>query len=116
MPNDTNLELRRGDTKVYALHFTDSSGEDINITGWTVFFTASADPEPTNDDNAIIKKTVTVHSDPTNGRTTVILSATDTNILGDYYYDIQVKRVDNSIITVIQGLLTFNADQTRRTS
>jgi len=116
MPNDTNLKLRRGDNKGYLLHFTDDNEADIDITGWTVFFTASDDPSPENDDAAQIKKTITAHTVPLEGKTTINLSPTDTNLLGDFYYDIQVKRLDGSIITVLSGLMTFYADQTRRTS
>lgn len=116
MPNDTNLKLRRGDSKGYLLHFTDDAGADINITGWTVFFTASDNPSPDTDTTAQIRKTITTHTTPLEGKTTINLSPTDTNLLGDFYYDIQVKRLDGSIITVLSGLMTFYADQTRRTS
>lgn len=51
------------------------------------------------DADAIMKKTITSHTDPTHGKTLLILSASDTNIEpGDYIHDCVVKSATGSIL------------------
>jgi hypothetical protein len=110
------LKLVRGDNQVYNLHFTDADDVDIDITGWTVYFTVKHRIEDT-DANAVLKKDITSHSDPTHGITVLILLATDTdNLRGDYFYDVQIKKVDNTIKTVMIDSLEVVGDITRRTT
>lgn len=111
----TNLKITRGDTKSYLLHFTDENTVDKNITGWTIFFTVTCDLEATTDTNAKITKTITTHTDPTHGKSTINLTSTDTNLVGDYYYDVQIK-YDGKIETILMGVITFNADASKRTT
>lgn len=112
-----NLEpIYRGDSREYKLTFTDSKGAAIPITGWKVYFTVK-DNRRDSDDLAVIKKDITVHDDPENGKTKIIISPSDTNDLqpGIYYYDIQVKRGIENILTVLAGRLKIITDITRRT-
>jgi len=109
-----NLKITRGDSKAYLLEFTDGSGVVKDITGWTVFFTVTDNLDAADDTHAQIVKTVTVHTDPTHGKTTINLLPADTNLLGDYYYDIQIK-YDGKVETIVAGVITFNADATKRT-
>ena len=62
------LKIKRGDTKTYTLYFVDEDEAPIDITGWTVFFTAKNKPSD-NDASAVISKTITSHSNPTAGET-----------------------------------------------
>jgi hypothetical protein len=110
-----NLEIIRGDSKSYLLEFTDGAGLAKDITGWVVFFTVTDNLEAVDDSHAQIVKTVTVHTDPTHGKTTINLLSTDTNLVGDYYYDIQVK-YDGKVETIVSGVITFNVDATKRSS
>lgn len=82
----------------YSIPFTvkDSTGTAIDITGQTVFFTVKKSPGGSEDDSdAVIQKTITAFDDPTNGKGTLVLDSTDTNVeLGNYVYDF--KRKDGS--------------------
>ncbi len=113
-----NLEpIYRGDSKEYNLTFTNSNGEKINISEWKVYFTVKTNRR-SSDDLAIIKKDIIVHDDPTNGKTKIILLPEDTENLKPgviYYYDIQVKRDVNNILTVLSGRMKIISDITRRT-
>jgi hypothetical protein len=111
----TNLDIKRGDSKSYTLTFRDEEGSVIDITGWTVFFTVKDKIDDT-DETAVLKKTITSHTDPTNGKTKIELSSTDTNLVGNYIYDIQIKKDTNEINTILEGNITFAKDVTRRTS
>ncbi len=112
-----NLEpLYRGDSREYNITFTDGNGDAIDISEWKVYFTVKKSYFD-SDSQAIIKKDVTVHDDPMNGKTKITLLPVDTDNLtpARYYYDIQIKRGEENILTVLQGKIRIKADVTRRT-
>lgn len=113
----SNLNLIRGDSSSIGFEFQEN-GVASDLTGCTVFFTAKpALTNDTGDTSAVITVEVTSHTNPTAGITTIPLTSTDTNVdPGEYYYDIQVKKVDNSIVSIPAQLLTISADVTRRTT
>jgi len=110
-----DLFFIRGDTA--SINF---SLPGVDITGGTVFFTA----KPTIDaDNADTSAVITIEvtdftgSDPTAGECVIPLSATDTTVApGNYYYDIQVKLADATIISIPVRKLVVLGDITRRTT
>lgn len=111
--------LYRGDTREYALTFTDSNGDPINIDGWTIYFTLKKNERDT-DDEAALKKDTTEH-EPEVGKTKFTLTPSNTNDLkpAKYFYDIQVKKKDGDkdvIVTVVKGNLEILTDITRRTT
>lgn len=67
---------------------TDSEGAVIDITGYTYFFTVKRNRND-SDANATILKTITSHTDPTNGITQITLLTSDTKgkAPGSYLYD-----------------------------
>ena len=117
--SDTRNDLQplyRGDGREYNLVFTDSNGGAIDISGWKVYFTMKKDYKD-DDTKAVIKKDITTHS-LEKGKTTIILLPADTKDIkpDNYCYDIQVKRgTEDSILTVISGMINIKADVTRRT-
>jgi hypothetical protein len=113
---NTQLTIKRGDTTNYNLSFRDEDGNVIDITGWTIFFTVKADIDDVDDD-AVIKKTITEHTNPANGETKIILTSDETNLaIQGYVFDIQTKNASNEIQTIIEGTLTVTKDVTQRTS
>ena len=112
----TNLTIKRGDSKTYTLKFADEDNSPIDITGWTVFFTMKANIDDVDND-AKIKKDITTHTDPTNGETEISLSATDTaQDIGSYVFDIQIKKSTGEIKTILEGIINVGKDVTQRTS
>ncbi len=90
----------------------------IDLTGSTLFFTvktlANADKPDTT---AVISKTITNHYDPTNGKTRISLTSTDTDVpAGNYWYDIQLKDSAGRISSCEKGQIEVLQDITRRTS
>lgn len=110
--------LYRGDTREYDITFTDAQGDAIDITGWKVYFTMTDNNGNNNDDNNSIRKDITEHESPTEGKTKILLTALETDSLhgGKYWYDIQVKKTDNTIHTVAHGKIPVIVDITRRTT
>lgn len=110
------LEVTRGDDKYFTFEFKDEAGVAIDITGWTVYFTVKEDPTD-SDDDAKIKKDQSVHSDAVSGKTTIHLENTETNLLGQYFYDIQIKKPGSNgdVFTVVpDGVIVFKQDITQR--
>ena len=102
--NDTKLTITQGDEKAYNLTFS-TAGVAQNITGATVKMTVR---RTRNNGEALISKVVTEHTDPTEGKTTITLSPTDTAIdLGAYYYDIQISGGGIGKKTVMKGELVI---------
>ena len=110
-----DLIEKRGDTQTYTLYFCDEDGAREDITGWTVFFTVKTKSSDV-DASAIISKTVTTHTDATNGETQISLTSTDLATVGRYIYDVQVKTDTGDIKTVVEGNFTITQDVTTRTS
>lgn len=111
-----NLRAVRGDTFKRSIAFLDEDSLAIDITGWTIFFTVKSRLSNA-DGSAEADDTVTSHTDPTAGLSQISLSASDTAALsGDYFYDIQVKKSDGEIYTIMKGKILFESDTTLRTS
>lgn len=116
-PITKNLELVQKTTKIYEIQFK-KDGANLDITGWTIFFTVK-EKLTDEDDDAKIKKTITTHEDATNGKTLVQLTSTDTDLTPkSYYFDIKFK--DNSVPAqigvIIQGRITITRIVTQRES
>jgi len=110
------LSIKRGDDWSRTLYFQDEDGARIDISLWTLFFTVKAKIDDL-DSSAIISKTITTFSDPTNGEAGISLSSTDTDqAIGTYLFDIQVKTNLGQITTVLEGIITIQDDITKRTS
>ena len=110
-----NFKFPRGDDQVFALELTEN-GAVKDITGWTVYFTLKSKIDDA-DTAAVLKKDITTHTGPTQGKTEIPLLNTETDVLkGIYFYDIQYKDVSTPAIvkTVLSGQMTFTEDVTRR--
>lgn len=111
-----NLEtIYRGDSREYNLTFTNSDNIAIDITSWKIYFTIKLSYR-NGDDKAALKKDITVHDDPTNGKTKIVILPADTENIepGNYWYDIQVRRDGESILTIAWGRIEIRVDITRR--
>lgn len=88
----------------------------VDLTGSTVHFTIKPafDNDPT-DAAAIIKKDITSHTDPTNGKTVIPLTPTDTAVTpGNYGFDIKLKKATGDESTVAIGNVTIKDIYTLR--
>lgn len=104
----------RGDTVIIPLVFTDEGGEALNITGYTFWLTMKSSTDDADDD-AALQVTVSDHTDPSAGKTTITLSAEQTAGLepGKYYYDIQMVSALGVVTTLELSKVKVSADVTR---
>jgi len=85
-----NIRIKRDNDR--ALNITVTKDDVVqDITGWTVYFAVKRRVNDT-DENAIIFKEVTVHTDAVNGETAISIDAADTadKKVGSYYFDIKI--------------------------
>ena len=111
------LTFIRGDTVDRSISFKDQNQDPIDISGWVIYFTIKKNRKD-SDDNAIYKQDITSHIDPTEGTTRLFIadSITEDWPIGSWYYDLQVKKSDDTIRTVLLNSCEIIEDITRRTS
>jgi len=108
----SRLNIYKRDDVTINLTVKDSDGVAIDITGYKFWLTAKSNPTD-SDADAAIQKTVTSHSDPTNGITAIVLTKTDTDIdVGTYAYDIQMRDTNDKITTLVKDDLIIKQDIT----
>lgn len=99
-----NLTIPRKTTKIFELIFRRGTAYE-DITGWTFYFIAKEkmdDPDST----APIMKEITIHTNPTLGKTTIELEPTDTDIYcKNYYYSIDYLDDDGNEGVLFWGRL-----------
>ncbi len=113
MNNIINLEGVRGDNFELQLIFKTINGP-ININGWIIYFTIK-EKTYKNDLSAVIKKDITTHILPSEGKTSIVLTHSETdNIIGTFQYDVQYKTPTDILKTFMRGTIKFIDDVTRR--
>jgi hypothetical protein len=112
-PARYNVDLVRGDSKTYKLTFTNAINQSIDITSWIIYYTVKKTAADLDTD-AVIRKTITIHTDPTHGITNIELENTDTQNLDTiiYWHDVQIN-IAGKINTICIGQLNVIADVTR---
>ena len=99
-----DLEFTKKTTKIYELIFK-KNGAYVDITDWSIYFTVKSNMNDP-DASAIISKTITSHSAPTDGTTLITLEPTDTDQdAGNYYFDIGFKDDELQEGVLFQGKL-----------
>ena len=114
-----DFEVFKGDAKNFVITVK-QNGVAVDITGYTFFMTVKDDIN-NSDTNANIKKTVTNHTDPTAGITTIALTPTDTDIVissstKNYVYDVRMKDTSGNITTLLSGVFKVKQPITSDTS
>ena len=85
------LTIQRKTPQTIPMTFS-SSGVAYDLTDKTVLVTfRSLTDTADNDDSAVLKKSITVHTDPTAGKTTLSLTVSDATIAeGTYKWDARI--------------------------
>jgi len=111
------LELIKGDAYSIVFELTDENNLPVDITGKTLFFTMKRKSDVvTTDDNALITKDITVHSDPTNGKSILEIEAADWEDVpaGIHVYDFSLEGDDEKPRSTIVDFVTVYNDITKR--
>jgi hypothetical protein len=90
----SKITIYRGTTYPVVYKHQNAAGVAQDLTGTTLYFTVKpvVEDDSQDDSTAVIKKTVTSHSDPTNGLSGFTLTDVDTYITpGKYHFDFLVE-------------------------
>ncbi len=108
-------DFYRGDTLRYKLTFKNAdTKEPIDLTGASVWFTLKENVNDPDSEAAIQVHTEN-HLDPTNGKTEIVVPASETNNLEikTYFYDFQLVDAQGNVSTVMSGKVKVLPDITR---
>ena len=105
----------KGDTDPLNVTIRYKSGGIFDLTGCIVFFTVKRNIQDA-DTKALISKNITSHTDPTNGKTSITLLASDVDYVGDFFYDLKVKTSGGIITSVFKDSFCLVDHVTIRTS
>ena len=106
-----DIIIYRGDTKTFPVN-VDRDGENIDITGATIYFTVKDSCEDL-DSESLIKKVVTNHIDAVGGKSQISLTSSNTDIEEGVYGADIVIRFANGQISRSVGKITIECDYTR---
>lgn len=109
----TDITRRRGDT--YGNEFqiiSETTGQPLDITGFSFLLTVDPEPDPLNSDNNVFQITGTITGAAT-GLVEFAPNATQADNLGAYYYDIQMTDDSGRIRTIQTGKYLLVQDITK---
>lgn len=109
----TDITRKRGDT--YADEFSVLSGTTglvIDITGFTFLLTVDTEKNPLDATNNLYQL-MGVITDASNGLVEFVPSSSNTDLLGKYYFDIQMTDGAGRIRTIDKGFYKFVQDITK---
>lgn len=109
--------VNRGTTFIINVLYTKDK-VPADLTGATVRFTMKPVEWDSNttDSDASVKKNVTSHTDPTAGKTQIVLNPVDTATIEPkvYHYDIKVAEAGGAVYKIDEGLITLDGSPTNR--
>lgn len=108
----TTLTRKRGDTFADEIAVTDSAGTAINLTGYTFAMTIDPSPSPVDASGNIYSVSGTI-TDAASGLVEFAPSAVQTDIVGQYFYDIQMTDAAGRLRTIQSGTYNFTQDITK---
>ena len=109
----TILTRKRGDT--YADEFTVKSeitGEAIDISGYSFLLTLNTEKNPVNEDDQVYQLTGSI-VDAENGIVGFSPSAVEADLVGTFYYDVQLTDPSGKIRTIEKDKYKYVQDITK---
>lgn len=113
LPTNLDISRKRGDTKPFNFTIKDANGADQALAGFVFYLTVNSEKAPTNTDNQQFQLEGTTSAA---GSFSFAPTTDDVDLVGMYYYDVQIIDGDGVIYTVYEGKMTFVQDITKETS
>lgn len=107
-----NLTRRRGDTYPIDLSVVDTEGSPVDITGATFKLTVSSEEAPTDTTGQLFQVAGSIVNAAA-GTVTFAPSASNTDAVGTYYYDIEMTDDAGVITTLVTGEFILLQDITK---
>lgn len=107
-----DLSFYRKTKSGLVLELQDKNGYLVDLTGATLYLTVKANMEDA-DTSAVISQDITP-ANPTTGREIITLSTTQTDRVGNFYYDIKLVDSDGYSYILLNGRVKFIDSVTKR--
>lgn len=103
----------RGDTFTDRFLVTnETTGDVVNLTGCTLYFTLNSESEPSDTSLQIYQLTGSV-ADPTSGVVEFGPNSTQVDRVGIFYYDIELIDANSKVRTLDKGTYVYKQDITK---
>jgi hypothetical protein len=120
-PTECDIEKRRGDTKDISIRLRDSSGNNLNVAGYTALLTINTSKAPDPDTSPevgveVFQATGTPNSPGTDGVIRfdfINFGGSPYVSVGNYFYDVQITDVSGEIFTPLIGKFKVVQDITK---
>lgn len=109
--NQKTITRFRGDTNAIEVTVEDSSGDAVDITGYSFTLSVSASSEP--DGLTPLFSVSGSIASAVAGTVTFTPSAANTDHVGSYWYDIQMTDAGGLITTILEGPFILKQDVTQ---
>lgn len=110
LPIAQDLIRTRGDTKPFRWTVNDNTGAGQDLDGYTFKMTIASEKNPVDETTKIFSMT---GSNDGVGALSFTPLVADVDLLGTYYYDVQMTDPDTLIYTLAKGKIKFNQDITK---
>ena len=106
----SNLTVDQGSDITYTIDVTDSDGNSVNLTGYTI----AGQVRKSYSSSTAVDFTAAV-TNASNGTVTISLSSTQTNNMkaGRYLYDVEMTSTGGTITRILEGQIEVMAGVTR---
>ncbi|MDA3807922.1 MAG: BppU family phage baseplate upper protein [Thiomicrorhabdus sp.] len=105
----TDINRYRGDTKDLVMKLTQDKTV-FSLTGFSAVLGVNSEENPT-EDNCVFKSTATV--DAATGTLTFPFAVEDVDLVGDFYYDVELTDGAAKTSTIRKGKMVFAQDITK---
>jgi len=121
-PTECDVERRRGDTKTFSIRLKDSSGNALDVSGYTALLTINTSKTPDIDSSPQVGVQVfqavgvAASSPGTDGVLSFLMAqfaGSPYVDVGNYFYDVQVTDSVGEIFTPLIGKFTVKQDITK---
>lgn len=120
-PTECDIEKRRGDTKDISIRLKDSSGNNLDVTGYTALLTINTSKAPNIDASpAVGVQVFQATGAPNSPGTDGVIRFDFANFggspyvsVGNYFYDVQITDVAGEIFTPLIGKFQVKQDITK---
>ena len=107
-PFNLRIERKRGDTEELILNLK-TNKKPKNITGYNFILTVNKEQSPINSNNQLFQITATIVNAEA-GSIMFVFDETNTNFIGQYFFDITMIKPDGKIRTISEGYFIFTQD------
>lgn len=113
-PLDCPLERVRGDSKLFRVKLTDSTGTAVDVTGYTGLWTIDTQKDPVDDATNVVQISGSPTGTPTDGIIEFSPSAMEMDITpGNYHYDVQITDLGGALNTILKSKIKIVQDLTK---